>query len=263
MSIPVRAGRAFTSRDVIGQPLVIVVNETLARAYFAEQPAIGQRLRFGGPETAAEIVGIVGDVRHNGPVQPARGEVYFPQAQEASRSMTLVVKTATDPVALLSPIRAAVEAIDRDQPVYDQRTMRDVVNLGIGAFNFARQLLAAMAVMALFLSTIGIYGVMAHIVGERAREIGIRIALGGTRREVVRTVVAQAMRPAVSGLIVGLIGAGAMANALSAVLIGITALDPITFATAALLLLLAAWLAGYIPARRAARVDPMVTLRSE
>jgi predicted permease len=263
MSIAMRAGRAFTPRDGIGQPLVVIINETLARTYFAGQNPIGQRMRFGGPETAAQIVGVVADVRHSGPAQPTQGEVHFPEAQEASQSMTLVVKTDADPVGLAGPIRAAVAAIDPDQPVYDQRTMRDVVNLGLGPFNFARQLLAVMALIALILSAVGIYGVIAHVVAERAREIGIRIALGGSRRAVVRSVVAQAIVPALWGVGFGVVGAGAITNALAAGLIGVQPLDPATFTGAALLLLACAAAAGYVPARRAARVDPVVTLRSE
>jgi predicted permease len=263
MSIPLRAGRALTPRDSRGQPLVIIINETVARMYFAGQNPLGQRMRFGGPETAAEIVGVIADVRHSGPAQPVQGEVYFPQAQEASQSMTLVVKTDADAAALAAPIRAAVEMIDPDQPVYDQRTMRDVVNMAMGPFNFARQLLAAMAVIALFLSAVGIYGVIAHVVGERSREIGIRIALGGSRRTVVRSVVRQAIVPALWGVALGVVGAGAITSALAAALIGVRPLDPATFISASLMLLACAAAAGYVPARRATRVDPVVTLRSE
>lgn len=263
MGIPMRAGRSFEARDAMGQPLVVIINETVARRYFEGQNPLGQRLRFGGPETAAEIVGVVADVRHGGPAQPVQGEVYFPQAQAASQSMTVVVKTDADPAALAAPIRAAVLAIDPDQPVYDQRTMRDVVNLGMGPFNLARRLLATMALVALFLSAVGIYAVMSHVVSERSREMGIRIALGGTRRGVVATVVAQAMTPALWGLGIGLAGAAAMTNAFSATLLGEKLIDPVTFAGATASLVLAALVASYVPARRAARVDPVVTLRSE
>jgi predicted lysophospholipase L1 biosynthesis ABC-type transport system permease subunit len=248
---------------MLGQPRVVIVNETLARSYFAEQSPVGQRLRFRGQDAPAEIVGVVADVRHGGPAQPAKAELFLPQAQEASRSMTLVVRTHADPATLAGPIRAAVQQADPDQPVYDQRTMREVVNLGVGPFNVARQLLAAMAVIALFLSAVGIYGVIAHVVGERTREIGIRIALGGTRRAVVRSVLAQALTPALWGVGLGLVGAGALSTALSAALLGVAPVDPVTFGGAATVLLLAALAAGYFPARRAARVDPVVTLRSE
>jgi ABC-type antimicrobial peptide transport system permease subunit len=141
--------------------------------------------------------------------------------------------------------------------------MTEVVSLAMGTFDFARQLLAAMAMVALFLSAVGIYGVIAHIVGERAREIGIRIALGGSRRSVVRSVVAQAVVPALWGIGVGVAGAGALTSALAAGLVGVRPLDPVTFSGAALLLLACAAIAGYVPARRAARLDPVVTLRSE
>ena len=263
MSIPLLAGRTFTPRDTRGQPLVIMINETVAKTYFAGQNAIGQRVRFGGAKTTAEIVGVVGDVRHNGPGQPVQGEVYFPEAQEAMTSMTLVVKTDGTAASLAAPIRAAVEAIDADQPVYDQRTMSEVVDLAMGTFNFARQLLTAMALVALFLAAIGIYGVISHIVGERSREIGIRIALGGSRRAVVRSVVAQAVVPALWGIGLGVAGAAAITSALAAGLIGVRPLDPATFGAAAAILLACAAAAGYVPARRAANVDPVVTLRSE
>jgi predicted permease len=263
MAIPLRAGRSFTTQDRRGQPRVVIVNETLARSYFGEQSPIGQRLRFRGQEEPAEVVGVVADVRHSGPAQPPKAELFLAQAQEASRSMTLVVKTEADPAALLGPVRAAVETADPDQPVYDQRTMRDVVSISVGPFNFARQLLAAMAMLAVFLSAVGIYGVIAHVVGERTREIGIRLALGGTRRAVVRSVLAQALTPALWGVGVGLVGAGALSTALSAVLLGVHPIDPITFAGAATVLMVAALAAGYFPARRAAQVDPVVTLRSE
>jgi ABC-type antimicrobial peptide transport system permease subunit len=133
----------------------------------------------------------------------------------------------------------------------------------MGGFNFARQLLTAMALVALFLSAIGIYGVMTNVVGEQSREIGIRLALGGTRGQVMRRVVAQAMVPVLCGLGVGLLGAGAVTNALAAVLFEVAPLDPTTFIATAVVLLVAALAAGYLPARRAARVDPVVTLRSE
>ncbi len=262
MAIPMRAGRAFAARDTREQPPVIIINETVAKTYFSGQNPIAQRLRVGGPNTVAEIVGVVADVRHNGPAQPAQGEVYFPEAQQASQSMTLVTKTGGDP-SVVAAVRAAVAAIDPDQPVYDQRTMRTVVSLAMGPFNFARQLLAAMALIALFLAAVGIYGVMAHIVGERSREIGIRLALGGTRRDVVRAVVVSAIQPALWGLAAGLAGAAGLSNALSAALIGVKPIDPVTFAGTVGLLVVVVLLAGYLPARRAARVDPVVTLRSE
>jgi putative ABC transport system permease protein len=263
MSIAMRRGRAFTARDTSGQPRVAIINETIAQAYFAGQNPVGERLQIGAAATPVEIVGVVADIRHRGPAQPVQGEIYFPEAQVASRSATLVVKSSTDPAALAGAIRAAVEELDPNQPVYDQRTMREVANLALGPFNFARQLLAAMAAIALFLSAIGIYGVITHIVGERTREIGIRIALGGSRRAVVRSVVTQAIVPALWGIGVGLIGAAAITNALAAGLIGVRPLDPATFGAAAFVLLVCAAAAGYVPARRAARVDPVVTLRSE
>ncbi|HYU80191.1 MAG TPA: ABC transporter permease [Vicinamibacterales bacterium] len=263
MSIPMLAGRSFTAQDRVGQPLVVIVNQTLARRFLADRAPLGVRLRFGGPETSAEIVGVVADVRHRGPTEPADPEVYFPESQEASQSMTFVVQTSGDPGAMLAPIRAAIQSIDPEQPVYDQRTMRDVVNLAVGLVNFARQLLAAMALVALVLAAIGIYGVVSHVVAERSREIGIRLALGGTRRIVVRRIVAQAVAPAVWGLAIGLVAAAGLTAAFSFTLAGVKPLDPLTFTAASVLLFLAALVAGYVPARRAARVDPAVTLRSE
>jgi predicted lysophospholipase L1 biosynthesis ABC-type transport system permease subunit len=245
---------------------VVIVNETLARRWFPNG-ALGQRLFLPGDTTQpAEIVGIAGDMKHAGLARAAPPEMFLPQAQQPVWEMTLAVRTAGGDraaMALLPALRNAVLEIDPDQPVYDQQTMRDRFAFSVLQYRFSLRLLAALSVIVLLLAGVGIYGVISHLVVERTREIGIRIALGGDHGAVQRLVVRQGMSPAAIGLLAGLILAPLVTTLIRGLLVGVSPHDPLTFLTVAVLLFAVALAACWLPARRAARVDPMIALRTE
>ncbi len=229
--------------------------------------ALGRRLRVDGDTTrAVEVVGIVGDVRHSGLTQLAPPEMYLPAAQRPAWEMTVVARAAGGEQAapgLLPALRAAVLEIDPNQPVYDQQTMSSLLEFSMVQYRFSLRLLGALGLVALVLAGVGIYGVIAQLVAERTREIGIRIALGGDQRSVQALVVRQGMLPAALGIGAGLLLAPALTLLVRRMLVGVSPNDPLTFVTVAVLLLAVALAACYLPARRAARVDPMIALRIE
>ena len=267
LRVPVVGGRDFTSADGPDAPPVAIVNETLSRRWFPDGGALGRRLRVDGDTTrAVEVVGIVGDVRHSGLTQLAPPEMYLPAAQRPAWEMTVVARAAGGEQAapaLLPALRAAVLEIDPNQPVYDQQTMGNLLELSMVQYRFSLRLLGALGLVALVLAGVGIYGVIAQLVAERTREIGIRIALGGDQRSVQGLVVRQGMMPAALGIGTGLLLAPALTLLVRRMLVGVSPNDPLTFATVAVLLLGVALAACYLPARRAARVDPMIALRAE
>jgi putative ABC transport system permease protein len=265
MGIPVRQGRSFTEHDKAGAPPVIIVNETLARKYWPNQDPIGKRMRFPGPierNPWIQVVGVVKDVRHelNLPVTP---DFYLPHAQDSWQSMVLVAKTKVEPNALTAAIRDQVWSIDKDQPVFDVRTMREVRALSVGLYSFSSISLAVFAGVALLLAAIGIYGVMAYAVTQRTHEIGIRMALGARGRDVLHLVVKHGMTLALIGAFVGLAGAWGLTRFMSSLLVGVSATDALTLSAVSIGLLLVALFACYVPARRATKVDPLVALRYE
>jgi ABC-type antimicrobial peptide transport system permease subunit len=224
-------------------------------------------LYVGGDTTRpVEVVGIVGDIRHAGLTQQALPEIYLPAAQQPAWEMTILTRVQGGDeaaTALLPALRAAVLEIDPNQPVYDQQTMANLHALSMAQYRFSLRLLAALGLIALVLAGVGIYGVIAQLVAERTREIGIRIALGGDQRSVQRLVVRQGMMPAALGIGVGLLLAPALTLLVRRMLVGISPTDPVTFGSVAALLLGVALAACWLPARRAARVDPMIALRAE
>jgi putative ABC transport system permease protein len=223
---------------------------------------VGRHVRITSDTTALEIVGVVADVRHDGPARLPAPELYLPAAQVPVWEMTLAVRAA-DPAAILPGVRAAVRSLDPDQPVSDQRTMRAAFAAVIGPHRLSQQLLAVLGAIAVVLAGVGIYAVIAQLVAERTREIGIRVALGGVHGAVLALVLRQGLAPAVWGLGAGAVLALAVTRLLEAQLFGVRPSDPVTLAVVAGLLLGVAALASYVPARRATRVDPMVALRYE
>jgi putative ABC transport system permease protein len=265
MGIPVLKGRAFTEQDKAGAPPVVIVNETLARRYWPNQDPIGKRIRFTGPiekNPWIQVVGVVKDVKHELNI-PVTEDYYLPHAQDSWQSMVLVAKTSVDPLALAAPIRQEVAAIDRDQPVFDVHTMREVRAISLALYSFSSVMLSIFAGLALLLAAIGIYGVMSYAVTQRTQEIGIRMALGARVRDVIKLVLRNGMSLAVIGVIVGLAGAYGLTRLLASLLVGVAPTDVLTFSIVTFGLLLVALLACYIPARRATRVDPLVALRYE
>jgi predicted permease len=267
LRIPLIRGRDLTAADNAAAPGVVLVNETVSRRWFADGGALGRRLYVGGDTTRpVEVVGIVGDIRHAGLTQQALPEIYLPAAQQPAWEMTILTRVQGGDeaaTALLPALRAAVLEIDPNQPVYDQQTMANLHALSMAQYRFSLRLLAALGLVALVLAGVGIYGVIAQLVAERTREIGIRIALGGDQRSVQRLVVRQGMMPAALGIGVGLLLAPALTLLVRRMLVGISPTDPVTFGSVAALLLGVALAACWLPARRAARVDPMIALRAE
>jgi predicted permease len=266
MHIPVLAGRVFNDGDTIDAPPVCVVDEYLAKKYFANATAIGQQIQRGGPTTPKfTIVGVVGTINTIDLGQPVTKErLYYPvsqQAQARGGGMALVLKTGLDPQTLVPQVRAAVRAIDPEQPIADVRTMEQWVSRSLQDRRTSMTLLTIFGAVALVLSAIGIYGVLAYGVAQRVREFGIRQALGADRSSILSLVLAQGLRTAGVGMVLGLAASVALSRLLQSLLFGVTPRDVSVFGGVAILLFAVALAACYIPARRATRVDPMVALR--
>jgi putative ABC transport system permease protein len=266
MQIPLLAGRNFDDRDTENSPMVVIVNETMARRYFgSKEDAIGKRITIWRDEKfPREIVGVVGDTKGSTLDEDAEPQMYVAFPQDATWGlMALVVRTTGEPTLMTSAVRREVWAIDKDQPIYNVKTMDDVVMNSVGSRRVSMLLLSAFAALALVLAALGIYGVMAYSVSQRTHELGIRLALGAQGRDVLRLVVRQGMMLTLCGVVIGLVIAFALARLMTSLLFGVTAHDPLTFAGVALLLAIVAFVACLIPARRATKVDPMVALRYE
>ncbi len=263
---PLIRGRAFTENDNESAPLVGLINSKLAQRYFPNGDAIGKRFTFGHLDPRNKwitIVGIVSDTRLYGLENPSRFEVYVPYRQKTRDNLTLAVRSSTDPTALGSAVRAAIAEIDKDQAVFQVETMEELVNESVSTRHATLILLEMFGALALVLASIGIYGVMAYSVALRAHEIGIRIALGAQRRDVLRMVMGQGARLALIGVAIGVAAALALTRLLSSLLFSVSASDPIVFVCVPVVLMLVTLVACYIPAMRAMKVDPMVALRYE
>jgi putative ABC transport system permease protein len=266
MGIPLLRGRNFSDSDNETAPYVALINSTMARRFWPNGDPIGKRFLWGHPDQAEKwitIVGVVADTKLYGLDNPTRLEIYYPYRQRPDSDMNLVVRSAVDPSSLTASIRAAIAAIDKDQPVFDVHTMQELVDNSISTRRLTLVLLGIFSALALILAAIGIYGVMAYSVALRTQEIGIRMALGAQRQDVLRLVLGQGARIAFFGVAIGLATAAALARLLSSLLFSVSASDPVTFAAVAVLLIAVALLACYIPARRALRVDPIIALRYE
>ncbi len=273
LGVPLLAGRPFGPADREGAPTVVLVNQTLARRYFP-QGAVGRRLKIGGPERPEnswmEIVGVVADVKYGGLAAPAEPAYYLPAAQAAWQGMHLVVRSddgadGRDSAAagLAANVRQTIRALDRDLPVAAVRPLGGLVSESIAAPRLRTQLIGAFGALALVLAAIGIYGVLAYTVAQRTREVGIRMALGAGRGGVTRLVLSEILGVVLGGLAVGLAAAFALTRLLRGLLFEVAPTDPRIFVGVPLLLAVCALLAAYLPARRAAAVEPVVALRSE
>jgi len=262
LQIPLLAGRAFNERDQPDSPKVTVINRATAVKHFgSEATAIGKRLTIWRDEKfPREIVGVVGDTKPSLLQQDAGAQIYVPQTQDIWSFMTYAIRTSGEPEALIPALRREVLAFDPEQPIFNVRTMEDVVRASIGSRRVSAQLFAVFAGTALLLAALGIYGVMAYSVTQRTQEIGIRMALGAQSGDVLRMIVRQGMTLTLLGIATGLIGALALTRIIAGLLFGVGATDPVTFIGISLLLLTVAFLACYLPARRAAKLDPMIAL---
>jgi predicted permease len=266
MGIPLRRGRLFEERDTADKDRVILVDEFMAAQLWPGQDPLGKRVRLGDSRSEAPwrtVVGVVGRVKQYGLDSDPRIALYFPQAQSGSRALYVAVKSGGPPEALASAIRREIRELDADLPVYRLRPMQQWVEQSLARQRFAMLLLSLFALLALTLATIGVYGVMSYLVGQGTREIGIRMALGATEGKVLALVLRQGLAVALVGAAVGLLAAFALGRVIQSLLFEVRAHDPLTFAVVALTLTTVAAVASYLPARRAARTDPMASLRAE
>ncbi len=271
LGIPLRAGRTFTAADRRDSQPVIIISEALARRFWPGKDPLGRRIQVGGTTPRfSTVVGVVGDVRHNGLTAQVKGAWYLPRAQfdQSTGSlipgMTLVVAaSAGNPADLAGPVRAAIHAVDPRLPVSEVRTLADVVGRAAGKQRFTMFFLLLCSGLALTLAAVGVYGVARFRVGARTREIGLRMALGAQAGQVLRLVVAQGMALLAAGLAAGLLASLVVTRSLGGLLYGVEAMDPPAMLATALVLALVALAANWLPARRAARVDPLVVLRGE
>jgi len=267
MQIPLRAGRTLTDMDREDQPLVAVINEALARSYFAGLNPIGQRIRWGretGPPRWMTIVGMVGDVKQYSLAQPGSPAVFTPFAQsnEAWRRWMSIVLRMPD-ARLIPEVKRQIWSLDTEIPLNRMQSMDDLLRRSLAERRFNMFLLGLFAGLAITLAAVGLYGVMSYSVSQRTHEIGIRMAVGARRSDVLRLVMGQGVRLAVAGLAVGILGALALTRWMASLLFGVTPTDPATFAAVTLLMMAVVLLACLVPARRAMKVDPMVALRDE
>jgi putative ABC transport system permease protein len=269
MKIAMKSGRDFDARDDGSSPEVVIVNEETARRYWPGEDPIGKQMRMSVRLTSEAkngfktIVGVVSGVKYGGLDIAPVPEAYIPHAQHPVSELTMVTRTAGDPLGLVPSARASLAALDREMPMSAIRTMDDVVGRSISQRRFLMTLLGAFAGIAVLLAAIGVYGVLAYVVSQRTQEIGLRLAIGAAPDDVVRLFLREGITLALIGLVAGLAGALAAGRALTTMLFGVTATDPVTFAGVAAALAIAAAGASYLPARRAARVDPMEALRAD
>jgi putative ABC transport system permease protein len=270
LKIPLRAGRYLDARDNEAGPEAVMINEEAARRYWPNEDPIGKQLKLGVrlvradvPSGQKTIVGVVGNVKYGGLDLATPPEVYLPHAQHPVDALTIAVRTTGDPLAFVPQARAALAGMDRELPMADIRTMLDIIGRSVAERRFVMLLLAAFAAVAVTLAAIGVYGVLAYVVSQRTQEIGVRLAIGAAPTDVVRLFVREGAMLATLGLVFGLIGALAANRAMTSLLFGVRPNDPSTFAAVAGALVVVALAASYLPARRAARVDPMSALRTD
>jgi predicted permease len=268
MRIPLVAGRLFDEHDTRDKPRVIVVDEALAAQLWPGQDPLGKRVRSGGFDANADtpwltVVGVVGNIKQDSLDASSRIALYHPQTQYPARSITVALRGQGDPARLADLARRELRAVDLDLPIHNLRTMSDRVSASLARRRFSMLLLSLFAGLALALGTIGTYGLVAYQVSQARRELGIRLALGASPSRVLGFVLREGMAIALAGAAFGLVAAAVLARGMASLLFGVSSYDPLTFAGVPLVLLLAALLACYLPARRAAAVDPAATLRSE
>jgi predicted permease len=261
--IPLRLGREFTERDRASSERVVVVNETLARTLWPGQNPLGQTITTDGGRMVVGVVGVVADVRHEALEKAGGPEMYLPMRQTGDyAAMQLIVRTALPPESLTAGIRTALRPIDPNLPVRAFVTFQDLVDRAVSPRRFLVLLLAGFAAFALILASLGIYAVISFSVSQRVQEIGIRMALGASATDLQRRIVLRTLGLAALGLALGMAGSRVLSSALGSLLFGITTGDPVTFIEVGALLIAVSAIAGYIPAWKASRIDPMVALRS-
>jgi predicted permease len=267
LGMPVLRGRAFTDADQPGATKVIVINQTLAKKFFPDGDAVGQSLALGwGQDTTDEmrqIVGIVGDVRSSALSDAPEPTVYVPIMQAPYTNLSILVRSSTPPATLANPLRAIIRDIDHEIPVYSVQTMEERVVNSVGREKFYATLIAIFAGVALVLSAVGLYGVIAYAVSQRTHELGVRVALGATGDRITRMVVGEGLKLTAAGAVLGIGGALLAGRIFATLLFDVTAVDPITLTSVVAVLAIVAMLASWLPARRAARIDPLIAIRGD
>jgi predicted permease len=265
MQIPLLEGRLFSEGDIQSAPRVAVIDQHMAQQIWPGESAVGKRVRLGadGKGRFTTVVGVVGRVKQYTLDTDSRIAMYVAHTQFPTRAMNIVLRGTPPPQGLAATVRAELRALDPDLPVYNVRTMSNRVGESLARRRFSMLLLTLFAALALGLAAIGIYGVMAYLVGQGARELAIRVALGATPQRILMLVVGQGMMVAVAGIIAGAAGAAMVTRFMRTLLFGVEATDPLTFICVATLLAGIATVASGLPARRAARVDPVVVLRGD
>jgi putative ABC transport system permease protein len=267
MQIPLLRGTGFTDQEKAGDPGVCIIDTRFAETHFAGQDPIGKRIVFGGHGSTeprySTIIGVVGHVENYGIGQDTRVQLYFPYRQGAPGFLSFVVRTTMEPAALTPSIRAAMREVEPTLPVFNVRTMDEVFDLTVTNQRIMLTLLSAFAGLALLLAAIGLYGVLSYIVGQRTREVGIRMALGATGGSVRNLIIGQGIKLAVFGLALGLLGAISLARLLGSVVYGVSAYDPVSLVAVSLLIVGIGVFSSWFPARRATRVNPLTALRAE
>ncbi|HET7248260.1 MAG TPA: ABC transporter permease [Gemmatimonadales bacterium] len=267
MRAPLLAGRQFTAADRAGAPAVCIVDEEMARRYWPHIDPIGKRITFNNLTDSSiqwiQVVGVVGHLAHEGLDAQKRVQVYFSLAQNGLPFLGYTVRTAGDPLAALPSVRAAVRSVDPELPLANVSTMDQLIESSTGQRRFAMVLLMGFALLAMTLASIGLYGVMSYTVSQRARELGVRLALGADTREVLGLVLVQGLRLTLVGVAIGLVAAFGVTRVMKNMLFGLSSTDPLTFIAISILLVGVALVASYLPALRATRVDPVVALRTE
>ena len=264
IGIPLIEGRTFTDSDTADAPKRAVIDQTLARRFWPNQSAVGKRIKWIRSETPLEVIGVVGPVKHVAMDQPEQTTVYFPLTQYGrSQSVFTVVRTTADPSALAGSVRSQLWSLDRNQPIADLQPMDDIVWKSIARQRLNLFLLGMFAIVALMLAGVGVYGMMSYAVTQRSREIGIRLALGAQRQSIFRLILKRAMILASIGIVAGLLLSFLLTRSMSSILFGVSTLDPVIFVSLSLFLLGVILIASFVPARRATKVDPLISLRNE
>jgi putative ABC transport system permease protein len=264
IQIPLIEGRDFDERDQPKTQRVVIVNQKMAQALWPGESAVGKRIFIGADShDGLEVVGVVKTGKYRSLAEDPRLFFYYPFTQQRPGSMTLLLRTSGDPHNLVSAIRNEIASLDSRVPLFAIKTMNDHMQWPLWGPNMAATLSLAFGLVAILLSAVGLYSVMAYVVAQRTREVGIRMALGANRHEVLKMITAQGMRLAAVGVVIGLVFALALAKLLSSLLIGVGTYDISVFVIVSMLLTVVAFVASYLPARRATKIDPLVALRYE
>ena len=268
MGIQLISGRDFDERDEMMANPVVIINEMLAKRYFANQNPLGKRINpsFGIDNRGVlmrEIVGVVGNLKHSSLSAEIQPEVYIAYKQNPRPTMMFVVRASNDPNSLIAAIREETRSLDSNLPIYNVRTFDQYISASVAQPRFNTLLLGVFAGVALILTIVGLYGVTSYSVTQRSHEIGVRMALGATSRDVLKLIIKQGMGLTLTGVALGLVGAFALTRVAESLLFGVTATDPFTFIAVSVLLIGVSLAACAVPARRATKVDPMVALRYE